>query len=133
VGTVPFVLGILAFFSAPWVLPWVFGEPGRRLAGRALHRLRPAHEDVHPNRPVEAIAEDVRVRGLRFHRLPAHASAAKQAAVASAYDLVLAEMCAALGQAHLLQVLPTGTELDAERRRVELVLMSYGLPPADAA
>lgn len=130
---VPFTLGLVVFFSLPWVLPWVFGKPGQRVAARVLERLRPHVQPEPVSRPVEEIAEDVRVRGVRFHRLPANAPAAKQAAVASAYDLVLTEMCAALGQAHLLQVLATGTELDAERRRVELVLMSYGLPPADAA
>lgn len=130
---VPFVLGMAAFFSAPWVLPWIFGKPGQQLAARILARLRPSRDDGRGNRPVEEIAADVRVRGVRYHHLPAHASFAKQAAVASAYDLVLGELCVALDQAHLLEVLRPGPELDAERRRVELVLMSFGLPPADAA
>lgn len=131
-GVVPFVIGVVAFMCAPWILWAVCGRPGRRLASWVRSRL-PRREAEPVTRPVEEIAADVRVRGLRFHRLPAHASYAKQAAVASAYDLVLAEMCAALGQSHLLGVLSPGAELDAERRRVELVLMSFGLPPADAA
>jgi hypothetical protein len=133
VGVAAFAVGVVAFLGAPWILAFLFGPRGRRLVSRVRSRLFPYREPEPANRPVEQIAEDVRVRGVRFHALPEHASYAKRAAVSAAYDLSLAELCASLGQAHLLTVLPPGPELDAERRRVELVLMSFGLPPADAA
>lgn len=131
-GALPLALALAVFFGSPWILPWL-GGAGARLAVRAYRRVRPARVTPQPHRPVEEIAADVRLRGLRFHRLDPRAAAAKQAAVASGYDRVLAELCAALGETHLLNVLPGGPELDAERRRVELVLMCFGLPPADAA
>ena len=84
-------------------------------------------------RPIEQIARDVRHRGERFHGLAPHASYVKVSALAAAYDHVLGECCESLGQAHLLRVLPPGPELDRERRRVELVLHSFGLPVHHAA
>ena len=84
-------------------------------------------------RPIEAIALDVRRRGERLHGLSPHASYVKVSALTAAYDHVLAECCDSLGQAHLLAVLPAGVELDRERRRVELVLHSFGLPVHHAA
>jgi hypothetical protein len=85
------------------------------------------------NRPIEDIAVDVRRRGERFHALPPHASYVKVSALRSAYDLVLGEGCDSLGQPHLLSVLQPGPELDRERRRVELLLHSFGLPVDHAA
>jgi hypothetical protein len=84
-------------------------------------------------RPIEQIARDVRHRGGRFHALSPHASYVKVSALAAAYDHVLGESCESLGQAHLLAALPPGPELDRERRRVELVLHSFGLPVHHAA
>jgi len=40
---------------------------------------------------------------------------------------VLGEGCAALAVPELLGVLPDGPELDAERRRVEVVLIGAGM------
>jgi hypothetical protein len=79
-------------------------------------------------RPIEEIARDVRRRGERLHALSPHASYVKVSALTEAYDHVLAECCDCLGQSHLLAVLAPGVELDRERRRVELVLHSFGLP-----
>jgi len=84
-------------------------------------------------RPIESIAVDVRRRGERLHALSPHASYVKVSALTAAYDHVLAECCDRLGQTHLLAVLPAGVELDRERRRVELVLHSFGLPVHHAA
>ena len=47
------------------------------------------------------------------------------------YDDVLAEGCDALGLAQLLGVLTDGPELDAERRRVEVVLIGAGMVLVD--
>jgi hypothetical protein len=85
------------------------------------------------NRPIEQIAHDVRLRGERFHALSPHASYVKVSALREAYDHVLGECCDSLGLAHLLAVLAPGPELDKERRRVELVLHSFGLPVHHAA
>lgn len=80
------------------------------------------------NRPIEAIAGDVRRRSERYHALAPHASYVRVSALRAAYDHVLGECCDSLGLAHLLAVLPPGPELEKERRRVELVLHSFGLP-----
>lgn len=85
------------------------------------------------NRPIQDIARDVRRRGERFHALPPGASFVKVSALSGAYDHVLGECCDSLGQPHLLTVLPPGAEHDRERRRVELVLHSFGLPVHHAA
>lgn len=133
-GLVETLLAVLVFSSAPWWISLVFGGRGRRWRSWVRARLR--RGDRGPaavNRPIEEIADDVRRRGARFHSLPVHASYVKVSALRSAYDLVLAECCESLGQSHLLTVLPPGPELDRERRRVELVLHSFGLPVADAA
>jgi hypothetical protein len=94
-------------------------------------RARRKHRDAATTparRPIEQIARDVRHRGERFHALSPHASYVKVSALGAAYDHVLGECCDSLVQAHLLSVLPPGPELDRERRRVELVLHSFGLP-----
>ena len=70
--------------------------------------------------------------GRRFHHPPPGQRFVKCEAVRQAYDAVLAETCLALGVTHLLQVLPPGPELDAERARVEGALelagFELGLP-----
>lgn len=124
---------VAAFAGSPWILSFLIGTRGRRWRSWVRERLPHRAPPERANRPIEEIAADVQRRGLKFHALPAHASYVKQAALASAYDLVLGECCASLRQAHLLAVLPPGAELDHERRRVELLLMSFGLPVADAA
>lgn len=79
------------------------------------------------SRPVEAIALAARRLGSRYHFPPAGQRFGKAEGVRQAYDAVLAEACTALGIAHLLEVLPPGTELDAERARVEWALDCAGL------
>jgi hypothetical protein len=104
---------------------WLWRTWSRRRA------VDPAPEPT--NRPIEQIAHDVRHRGERFHVVAPHASYVKVSALRAAYDHVLGECCDSLGLAHLLGVLPPGPELDKERRRVELVLHSFGLPVHHAA
>ena len=85
------------------------------------------------SRPIEVIAQDARRLGRRFRQPPRGVSFAKFEGTRRAYDKVLAEGCAALGIEHLLDVLPPGVELDAERRRVEWRLYTAGLDLDDAA
>jgi hypothetical protein len=104
---------------------WLWRTWSRRRA------VEPAPEPA--NRPIEAIAVDVRRRGERYHSLAPHTSYVRVSALRAAYDHVLGECCDSLGLAHLLAVLPPGPELEKERRRVELVLHSFGLPVHHAA
>jgi hypothetical protein len=99
---------------------------GRLVPRRALPTTR--------SRPIELIAHDVRRLGHRFHHPPRHGlTFVKYESTRWAYDKVLAEGCHALGIVHLLDVLPPGPELDAERRRVEWLLYQAGLDLDDAA
>jgi len=133
-GVVATLLIVAAFAGSPWLLSLAIGKRGRRWRGWVRDRLRRGDGLPQPvNRPIEDIALDVRRRGAKFHALPAHASYVKVSALRSAYDLVLAECCTSLGQAHLLAVIQPGPELDKERRRVELLLHSFGLPVDHAA
>ena len=132
-GVVASVLLVVALATGPWLLWLELAPRSPGLVARARHRWFPAPRAVRPVRPIEVIADDVRLRAARFHALDEHASRVRRAALASAYDLVLRECCDALALQHLLGVLDAGDELDRERRRVELLLHSYGLPVAEAA
>jgi hypothetical protein len=137
-GVVATVVIVAAFAGSPWLISLAVGTRGRRWRAwlRAWLRARLRRGDGIPlpvNRPIEEIALDVRRRGAKFHALSPHASYVKVSALRSAYDLVLGECCESLGQAHLLSVLQPGPELDRERRRVELLLHSFGLPVDHAA
>jgi hypothetical protein len=79
------------------------------------------------SRPIEVIARDVRRLHRRFRNPPRGIAFAKYEGLRRAYDKVLAEGCVALGLTHLLEVLPPGEELDAERDRVEGLLLEAGL------
>ena len=127
--TLVVLVGLAAW---PWWVSYLFRR-GARLFSRVRERLAPQRHQEHGHRAIEDIAADVRARGLRFRALPETASFAKRAAVTSAYDLVLGECCDSLGQSHLLTVITPGPELDRERRRVELLLHSFGMPVLDAA
>jgi hypothetical protein len=86
-----------------------------------------------PGRPIEVVAREARRLGRRYRATRRGVSFAKSEAVRRAYDDVLAEGCEALGITHLLGVLPTGEERDAERARVERLLHLWGLDLDDAA
>jgi hypothetical protein len=101
------------------------GEPFRDwLSSRTRHRFAGRRP---PGRTIEAIAADARRLGGRYHGLDPHASFTKVEAVRGAYDHALTECCTALGLTHLLEVLPAGPELDAERARVEEQLSVSGV------
>lgn len=131
-GVVAAILLVIAIATGPWLLWLELAPRSAGLVARLRERWHPARAPERPRRPVEVIADDVRLRAARFHALDEHASRVRRAALASAYDLVLGECCDALALTHLLTVLD-GDELDRERRRVELLLHSYGLPLAEAA
>ena len=85
------------------------------------------------NRPIETIAREARRLGRSYRYPPRGRSFARFEGTRLAYDKVLGEGCRALGIVHLLDVLPPGAELDAERERVEHLLDQAGLRLDDAA
>jgi hypothetical protein len=101
-------------------------EPVRDRLSMATRYRRTRGDEPH-SRPIEQIVADLRRLGLRYHRLDPRASYAKVEAVRAAYDRVLAECCTSLGITHLLEVLPPGPQLDAERERVEDQLAGSGV------
>jgi hypothetical protein len=78
-------------------------------------------------RPIEQIAVDARRLGRQLRHADDGRSRLRIDAIRRAYDDVLGEGCRALGFSHLLGVLTEGAELDAERRRVEVVLLAAGM------
>ena len=130
--TAVFLLLLDVVYRSPRV-----GRAGRLFRAHAeqVRRRRrcPAPAEVPRSvRPFELVVGDARrvaarlqdCRGLSF---------AKQEALWCVYDRVLGEMCDALGVDHLLGVLPSGDELDAERARAENVLWLAGVRLDDAA
>lgn len=131
------LLVILAFFAGPVASLAVVHRlvsdprlPGLGALRRIVGRRRPDPTPV--GRPIEAIARDARRLGRQLQHADDGRSAARIGAIRLAYDDVLAEGCTALGLAQLLGVLTEGPELDAERRRVEVVLTGAGMVLADA-
>lgn len=129
-------LVILAFFAGPVASLAVVHRlvsdpsiPGLAALRRLAHGRQPAPTPV--GRPIEAIARDAHRLGRALQHADDGRSAARIAAIRSAYDDVLAEGCSALGLPQLLGVLAEGAELDHERRRVEVVLSGAGMVLAD--
>lgn len=113
---------ILVLLTVP-LLPWHRARTGWTALLRCLrHPPEPP-----PGRPLEDIARDARRLSAWFRSQPRGQSFAKYEARRRAYEDVLAEGCRALGVTHLLGVLQPGTELDAERARVEWALECRGL------
>lgn len=113
-----------------------FARVGRllRSADGLLHRPgRAARSGTPVGRPIEEIAYDARRLGRQLRHEHDGRSALRIEAIRRSYDDVLGEGCQALGFAHLLGVLPLGTELDAERERVEVVLVGAGMVLAENA
>jgi hypothetical protein len=130
-------LVILAFFAGPVTSLAVVcrlvsdpGIPGLGKLRRLVGARRPAPAPA--GRPIEAIARDAQRLGRQLQHADDGRSAARISAIRSSYDDVLAEGCEALGLAQLLGVLTDGPELDAERRRVEVVLAAAGMVLVDA-
>jgi hypothetical protein len=84
----------------------------------AKDRVRPAPE--HPEgRPIERIARDARRLRAELRRAGPGTPMARRVAMTRAYDDLLADACRAVGVADTLTALPSGTERDAERLRIE--------------
>jgi predicted TIM-barrel fold metal-dependent hydrolase len=106
----------------------------RRLAAAARRPERRSPLVAVPEgRPIEVIAREARRLGHRFRQTRHGVSFAKAEGVRRAYEEVLAEACDALGLPHLLTVLAGGSELDAERQRVERLLHIWGIELDSAA
>ena len=130
------VLGILAVVAlsissavmlrlllhSPAAINWVadIGIPGLR---RRLGRKREQPQ----GRPIEEIASSIRRLGGQFYGGPPGRSWVKSEAFRRAYDEALAEGCRALEVDSDLLALDPGTERDAERMRVEHLLVAAGL------
>ena len=95
---------------------------------RLARRLRPRRAVVVAlPRPIEDVGADLRRLHASFHREGLRF--AKYEGCRLAYDRVLAEAADMVEAAHLLDVLPPGTERDHERERVEMLLEDAGLLP----
>jgi len=117
-------LVILVVTRALFLMPGVSGLLGRSRSSRPGRRVR---RQSPRGRPIEVIADDLRRLETRFRHPPRGASFAKQEALRFAYDNALADACACLEIEHLLGVLPPGSELDGERKRIEDSLWLQGL------
>ena len=126
--------GLVALLCAvAWTLGFLCGKRGEPAREKVETYWRHRHPEPPRARPIETVVADLRRRAQRYHGLDPGASYAKVAAVRGAYDHTLAECCAALGLTHLLEVLPVGPELDAERERVEGLLGDAGVRLPHAA
>ena len=124
IGGLAFLAGlvVVSVMGPRWVAHrWSLLVAAVRRLTRLPRRVRPS------GRPIEQIAQDLRRLGMRFRYVPDGVSFARFEGRRLAYDEVLVEACAALGIAHLLEVLPPGVELDQERERVEAALDAAGL------
>lgn len=126
-GAVLFLHALLTFGMAA-----LFGELDQsrswRLATRLVARVRRPRAVVVPlRRPVEDVGADLRRLQASFRRDGLRF--AKYEGCRQAYDKVLGEAADMVELAHLLEVLPPGTERDRERERVEMLLEDAGLLP----
>ena len=103
-----------------------------RVVRRVVRRRGPDADVVPLRRPIEVVGADLRRLHAAFHR--GDMRFAKYEGCRQAYDRVLGEAADMAGFPHLMDLLPPGHELDAERERVERLLGQHGLlPPPDAA
>ncbi len=106
----------------------------RRLRGAAARTSRRLHlvpppVELPQNRPLDAIARDLRRLHRTVRTIPRGTAMARRTATLGAYDDVLLEACRVLDLPDTLSDLPPGTERDAERLRVEYLLAEAGLVP----
>jgi hypothetical protein len=108
--------------QSPLVFSWFADEalPGLR---RRLHR--PVEQPT--GRPIEEIASNIRRLGAAYYGAAPGRSWVKTEAFRRAYEQALDEGCRALEITTDLLILEPGTEHEAERMRVEHLLMEAGL------
>ncbi len=131
------VLGILAVvalaFSGAVALRLLLGSPAlfNWLADEAVpsvrRRLRHQQLEQPAGRPIQEIASSIRRLGSEFHYGTPGRSWVKSEAIRRSYDGVLVEGCLAMEIVSDLLDLDPGTERDAERMRVEHLLVGAGL------
>ncbi|MBB5954271.1 hypothetical protein FHS29_000841 [Saccharothrix tamanrassetensis] len=114
-----------ALFAAAALAPSALCWAALRLP-RLIRGLR--RETASPQGlPIEQLAADLR----RVHRIlecvRPGTPYARRAGVRQAYDVLLAQACAAVGVAHRLGELPEGVDREIERLRVEESLRAAGL------
>jgi hypothetical protein len=115
--------------NSPVVITW-FADEALPCLRRRLAR-QPVEQPL--GRPIQDIASSIRRLGAEYHGGPRGRSWVKSEAFRRAYDEALAEACRALEvDSDLLELAP-GTERDAERLRVEHLLMDAGLVVRRAA
>ena len=129
---------LLALYALLWVAGAALRDDLRewrsyRFLVRAVRWTRRTPAEVVPlHRPIERIVVDLRRLHGAFHR--GGMRFAKYEGCRQAYDRVLGEAADMAGFPHLMDLLPPGHELDAERERVERLLGEHGLlPPPYAA
>ena len=127
-------LGLATVLLGAVVVPWVglallVGGAEKWRAWQAIdrNRRRRAAAVIAMRRPVQQVSADLDRLRSAFNR--SDMRFAKYEGCRLAYDHVLAEAADMVDVAHLLSVLPPGTELDVERARVELLLESVGMFP----
>jgi hypothetical protein len=113
---------------SPMLISW-FADEALPVLLRRLHRA----PEQPTGRPIEEIACNIRRLGAAHYGGPPGRSWVKSEAFRRAYDEALAEGCRALEIPTDLLALEPGTEREAERLRVEHLLVSAGLVLRPAA
>jgi hypothetical protein len=108
--------------SSPIAISWLADEGLPRLRRRMIHSV-----EQPVGRPIQDIASSIRRLGADYHGGHPGRSWVKSEALRRAYDEALAEGCRALEVDSDLLDLDPGTDRDAERLRVEHLLMNAGL------
>ena len=115
-------LGLVAAFGLLGLLTGLFCGTVR-LRPRRRGVERPAH------RPLQRVAADLRRLARELALVPAGVPVARRRGLQAAYDDVLVEAAALLEVPHTLTLTPAGPARDAERLRVQVVLLDAGLDP----
>lgn len=118
------VLGVVLVTAMLVAVLWVvfYGSAARLFVRR---RLQSPTAPAGP--PIERLARDLtRLRAATLSPAP-DSSHVRRVATLAAYDDALAQACVALGIEDTLSEVPLGTDREAERLRVEMMLEAAGL------
>lgn len=105
---------------------FLYSSELERAFKRSRERRRPPVQPTGP--PWAVLAADVRRLHVAYRQHPAGQSMTRRRGLEQAYDDALLDACHALGVPDTLSALPSGTDRDAERLRVEYLLEQQGLP-----